>query len=181
MLKDTSQINTWNLYLTTTFNSSYPINAIWNWGDGTSGGASSHTYASPGWYNICVTAFFACGDSSYFCQTDSLYRSSSSMVTVNVINTANTILQNTGDMNAVKAFPNPFADNLTINLNSASNTTLTYSITDMYGSVITKEKVAVEKGENKFTLNTSDFGSGMYFVNVQDNNSKKMHTIKIVK
>ncbi len=103
------------------------------------------------------------------------------MITVNVINTSNAVQQIANNVNSVKAFPNPFADNLTINLNSASNTTVTYSITDMYGSVIAKEKVSVDKGENKITLNTSNFVSGMYFVNVQDNNSKKMHTTKIVK
>ncbi len=181
MYKDTSQVGVWNVYLASS-NNSYPANATWYWGDGSSstGLYPSHTYANAGLYTICVYATFACGDSSYYCQNDSLYKSSS-MITMHVINTANGIKNNTSEVNSIKVYPNPFADNLTINLSSVSGSTITYTISDMYGNLIVSEKLGIEKGENKIGINTSGFSGGMYFVNIIDGTSKKMQTLKIVK
>ncbi|MCB0554401.1 MAG: PKD domain-containing protein [Phaeodactylibacter sp.] len=43
----------------------------WSFGDGDSGSGASptHNYTQPGDYEICLTAFNTCGDSSQYCQT----------------------------------------------------------------------------------------------------------------
>src|SRR6185312_2231183 len=50
----------------------------------------SHTYSVAGKYNICLTAYASCGDSTVYCQNDSIYRYAnnstlSNMVYVNVV------------------------------------------------------------------------------------------------
>ncbi len=179
---DSTFLSTWNAYLYTN-NANYPINAVWSWGDGTSstGLYPSHTYSSAGWYTICVTAYFACGDSSYYCQTDSIYRNSSPMVTINVINSQTGIKNNTNNMTSLKAYPNPFNEDLTVNFTSCENNTLTYAMYDMMGNQIAKENVSVHKGDNEFKINTNAISKGVYFLNIVGNNGKKASTLKVVK
>jgi len=181
MYKDTSQVGVWNVYLASS-NNNFPVNAIWYWGDGTSstGLTPSHTYANAGLYTICLYANFACGDSSYYCQNDSLYKSSY-MISMHVFNAPTGIKNITNEVSSVKLYPNPFTDNLTINLNSLNGSAITYIISDMYGNQIMNEKVALNKGENKININAGGFSSGVYFVNIIDNTNKKMQTLKIVK
>jgi PKD repeat protein len=180
MNKDTAAFGAWDVYLTNNSVNS-PVSATWYWGDGSSDNAlyPTHTYAAPGWYTICVWAKFACGDSSYYCLSDSLYRSSS-IVSVTVVNTTAGIKTITSNLAAVKIYPNPFTDNLTIDLNSATGSAVTYSIYTMYGEQVATEKISLNKGENKIGINTSAISSGMYFVTITDSN-KKMQTFKVVK
>ena len=74
---------------------------VWHWGDSTSstGDTASHTYASAGYYNICVTVTDSAGCSANYCDTSVyLYKNQSGqMVYVDVlpqypagINTVNT-------------------------------------------------------------------------------------------
>jgi PKD repeat protein len=185
MVRDTFALSTWNIYLASN-TANYPSNAVWNWGDGTTstGLYPSHMYATAGWYTICVKAYYACGDSSYYCENDSVYRSNSSMVNMHVYNavTGQTAIKNvTNNIAGVKLYPNPFSDNLTLNLNASTGTAYTYTMSDMYGNQIISEKVLADKGENKIQLNTSNINSGVYFVTIMDNTTKKAQTIKVVK
>lgn len=183
MIPDSNAMGVWYAYLTTA-NGNYPNNAIWNWGDGTSsvGLYPSHTYTAAGWYTICVEAFFACGDSSYFCQYDSLYRSANSMIDVHVVNPSSVGIKNVSkSLAGVKLYPNPFGDNLTLELNSANSTSFTYTMMDVYGKQILNEKVSASVGENKIQINTGSISNGVYFVTVVDNQTKKAQTIKVVK
>jgi PKD repeat protein len=184
MHKDTTALSTWDVYLATN-NSTSPLSVTWYWGDGSSstGLSPTHTYAAPGWYNICIRATFACGDSSYYCQNDSVYRSSSSMVNMVVINTTGTtgIKTITNTLNAVNIYPNPFSDNLTIGLNSVTGSAVTYAISDLYGNVLATEKVSLSRGENKINLNTGNISSGVYFITIIDMSNKTTKTIKVVK
>jgi hypothetical protein len=63
----------WDLYI---YYSSNVVNARWYWGDGTDTLAlyPTHSYATAGMYNICITAYSPCGDSASYCQNDSIYR-----------------------------------------------------------------------------------------------------------
>ncbi len=182
LYQDSTQAGVWDAYLYT-FNSAYPINAVWTWGDGTSstGLYPTHTYSTPGWYSICVTAYFACGDSSTYCEYDSVYRSSAQMVTINVINGSNGIHTNTKTMTGVKIYPNPFTDNLTVNLTSYESNNVTCAMYDMMGNLILKENVNVNKGDNEFKLKTDGLNQGVYFINISGSDGKKVSTLKVVK
>ncbi len=110
LVKDTTQNNLWIAYV----NYSPEISdAIWDWGDGNSsyGLYGGHAYATPGNYNICVTAFTICGDSITFCISDSLYRSAqNTIVSVNVFPTITGITSHNKKESKLLIYPNP-ADN----------------------------------------------------------------------
>jgi len=183
LFPDSNQIGNgiWYAYLYATNN--YPVNALWSWGDGTysSGLFPSHNYTTAGWYNICVTAYFACGDSSTYCELDSVYKTSNQMVTINVLNGVNSIHANINNMTSLKAYPNPFTDGLTLNFTSYENKTITYTMFDMMGNQVAKENVSVHKGDNEFKINTNGISKGVYFINLSGNAGKKTSTIKVVK
>lgn len=180
MTQDTMQASTWNVNLYSNGLNTM-TGATWTWGDGTSstGLSPNHTYSTPGWYSICVTAFFSCGDSSSYCQSDSVYRSSAQMISVHVINMTTGIQTNTNSMTSLQAYPNPFTDDLTIKLTSYENKPLTCSIFDLMGNLVRKESVLVNKGDNEFKLKTADMGKGVYFIQVSGGG--KASTLKVVK
>jgi len=181
LFPDTSQVSTWYVnFYTNTGNS--PLNAVWSWGDSTTstGLSPSHVYANAGWYNICVTAYFACGDSSVFCLADSIYKTSG-MISVYVINNTTGITTNTNNMTSLKAYPNPFSDDLTVNFTSYESKTITYAMFDMLGNQVAKERVSVHKGDNEFKINTGVISKGVYFINLSGNDGKKTSAIKVVK
>jgi PKD repeat protein len=159
--------------------------AVWNWGDGTStaGMNPSHTYSSPGWYNICVYVYASCGDSTAVCQNDSVYRMGhmgSGMVTVNVVNTSAGIKTNINDA-TIKLYPNPVADNLTLQINSNTGNTITYALYDVYGKLILNQKAKLVSGENQLQINTSELTEGVYFVHIVNEQTKNANTFKIIK
>jgi len=181
MYPDTSQISTWYVnFYTNTGNS--PLNAVWNWGDGTTstGLNPGHTYASVGWYNICVTAYFACGDSSVYCHSDSIYKTGS-MISVYVINNTNGVHAVSQNLTLLKAYPNPFSDALTVNFSSNENSKVHYTLFDVMGNEVVKEYVSAKKGDNEIKMNTIDLNKGVYFLNIIGNDGKKASTIKVVK
>ncbi len=168
--------------------SSQVSSAVWSWGDGTStaGMYPSHTYAAAGWYTICVEVYASCGDSSSTCQMDSVYRmahnsTSANMVTVTVIGGSNGIKTNTNAISGIKIYPNPFTDNLTVNLSSYQSNNVICAMYDMMGNLILKENVLVNKGDNEFKLKTDGLNQGVYFVNIVGNDGKKVSTLKVVK
>jgi len=179
---DSSQTGLWYAYLIAT-NYNGLLNAVWSWGDGTSstGVYPSHTYSSAGWYTICVTAYWACGDSTTYCSTDSIYKAAGSMVTINVVNGSNGIHTNTNSMTSLNAYPNPFTDDLTVNFTSYENKMITYTLFDMLGNQVLKQNVNAHKGDNEVKINTGDIGKGVYFINLSGNDGKKVGTIKVVK
>lgn len=178
LVQDTTQVSTWNVYMINS-NGTYPLNALWSWGDGTSSSGlfPSHTYASPGWYSICLTAYFAC-DTTTYCQTDSVYRNSAQMIDLYVINTQNGITSQLRD-NSLKAYPNPFTDELKITFNSTRRAIFTGILYDVMGHEILKNKIEFRVGENEFWFDTSELGRGVYFLQISDGKIK--NTIKVVK
>lgn len=179
---DSTQTGTWYAWLYAT-NYNNIVNAVWSWGDGTTstGIYPTHTYTAAGWYTICVTTYFACGDSSYYCQTDSMYKAMG-MVTVNVISGVSGINnQNNTSMTSLKAYPNPFNEDLTVNFTSYENKTITYVMYDMMGNQLLKETVSAHKGDNEVKINTGSISHGVYFINLSGADGKKASTIKVVK
>ncbi|HXD93429.1 MAG TPA: PKD domain-containing protein [Bacteroidia bacterium] len=155
----------WDLYVN--FGSSV-VNATWYWGDGNSstGLYPSYAYDSAGVYNICVTAYNACGDSVTFCQNDSIYRlnhnSTSSLIThVNVLSTNST----TG-INQVKAttpqlniYPNPSNGNFVVETNDATNKML--QIYDINGNLVLSQTVS-----GTTNVDASNLNNGIYNLNI---------------
>ncbi len=80
----------------------------------------------------------------------------------------------------VKAYPNPFANELNISFNSAKNTSGLVEITNIQGKVITVKNTDVQKGLNTITLTElNDLSAGIYFVRLSVNGETQV--MKLVK
>lgn len=158
--KDASIPNTWDGYPSY----SYQVTtATWYWGDGIStiGLYPNHTYASGGQYYICVTAFSSCGDSANYCYSDSLWRTTSNMVNINMINNSTTgISQNTNSFRQFSIYPNPTTNQFFIEANT--NEKLTMDLYDVNGRYVLNKIV-----NNKSAIDVSDLNEGIYTVKIK--------------
>jgi len=165
--------------------SPYIASARWYWGDGKDTLAlyPSHTYSVAGRYNICVTAYSACGDSAQSCQNDTVYRlgnnsAYSTMVYINVdsssTHTTGTPLS-FGEGQGVRLYPNPASTSLTLTLSQAEGT-YSFSIYDMLGNTV-KQSIIYN---TESIINIADLSNGMYQLRVLKNNNTVYQT-KVVK
>lgn len=95
--------------------------------------------------------------------------------TVNVLAKSNPLCFNAGtnDLNNAVTYlstsPNPVYDNLFVNTNIATSGNYESIVTDIAGKVIFSEKVNLNVGENNWRINTNNFNSGLYFLNIAQN------------
>jgi hypothetical protein len=154
----------WDLYI---YYSANVVNARWYWGDGTDTLAlyASHVYNATGNYNICVTAYSSCGgDSSMFCQNDSLYRTTANqMIKVKVLHgQATDISQLRMQNDDFRIYPNP--TNSVINVQVARNINReNIQVTDILGNVVIQNLIL---STQHLTLDVSSLSAGVYFVRV---------------
>ncbi|MES2690819.1 MAG: T9SS type A sorting domain-containing protein [Bacteroidota bacterium] len=76
----------------------------------------------------------------------------------------------------VATTPNPFNDKITVVYNSATASAVTFEVIDLIGKVHynTTEHV---KGDHAFTVNTSAFPQGIYFIRITNGNEVKTQRI----
>ncbi|MEI6815060.1 MAG: kelch repeat-containing protein [Bacteroidota bacterium] len=139
-----------------------PIHYDWNWGDSTTHDTTlypSHTYATAGYYNICLTITDAVGCSSTYCYNYYLMRGKNSMINVIVISPttgSNQIKKN--DYCAL--FPNPNNGNFTLNYHQSSNN-CELQLIDLSGRVVYKQTFTELEGSQ--TINVSNLDNGIYY------------------
>jgi PKD repeat protein len=156
-----------------------PITYLWSWGDGNYDYTAypTHTYAGPGFYNICLTISDSSGCNSTYC--DSTYLSvmndegrSSSAVTV-IIQPISTGVPGIAASHAVSVFPNPVQNQLTIRGSMVSSV-------EMYSAIGTKvvSMRAIDARE-ELRVDVSLLSPGIYFLQVQS--AGKIFSQKIIK
>jgi hypothetical protein len=160
LTQDTNSTNIWYAF---PIYSSIVDSAKWDWGDGTStsGCYPSHTYTSAGWYNICVTAYTACGDSISYCLNDSINK------IINVLNNnpvgLNQVINSKHHLNI---YPNPFSVHTTLHTdNFFHNSTLT--VYNLHGQAVVQVKNI--SGQTVVLLR-DNLASGLYFVHLTEAN-----------
>jgi PKD repeat protein len=158
--------------------SSQVINAIWTWGDGTSstGLYPSHTYAAAGNYNICVKVYLACGDSSTYCQTDSLSRNSSAnqIVQISVVKQITGISQITKINNQINLYPNPAQNNFTVEVSTNEKQTL--HLFDVNGKQVLSQII-----NSTTSIDVSNLSQGVYNLSVISSDGVVNKRLVIVK
>ncbi|MBS1583990.1 MAG: T9SS type A sorting domain-containing protein [Bacteroidetes bacterium] len=137
-----------------TYNGSVPYDSLkWTFGDAqqtyTTGTTTSHTYAVPGTYNVCVTAYTTC-DSNTYCHTV--------QVAVGVSNIAG--------MEHIIIYPNPSSDELHID-NAAQGTKV--RLFNVMGQMVYEGMI---QGKNE-AINISALKQGTYLITLTDS---KGHT-----
>ncbi len=152
----------------------------WYWGDGhdTLALYPSHVYSTPGRYNICVTAYSACGDSAQYCQNDTVYRASNStMVYINVDSSSahNTNLSHISSLNTqVSLYPNPNNGTFTLQLNEYENSSV--EVYNIIGECVYHQPTTSTINQ----INMAGFANGMYQLRVLKNNNP-VYQSKILK
>ncbi len=85
------------------------------------------------------------------------------------------VVVETKENNALKVFPNPAKDVLNVSFNASSGTTLT--LTDIFGRTVYTSSVSA--GANNILVNTSDFSTGMYILNLVSENGSVSSKVTI--
>lgn len=76
--------------------------------------------------------------------------------------------------------PNPFSDDLRIDIQSEINEQIEYSIIDVSGRIVFSDQLQLTKGTNLLNYNTTELNSGFYSLVIR-NNQGDSKTIKLLK
>jgi hypothetical protein len=77
----------------------------------------------------------------------------------------------------LSVFPNPTSDNLILQLNDYNNEKLSYQLYDMQGKLLSNGQVTALQTR----INTASLPSATYFINVVNQENKKVQSFKIIK
>ncbi len=78
---------------------------------------------------------------------------------------------------SLSIFPNPTADNLTLQIRDYNNENLSYQLFDMQGKLLSNGQVTAQQTQ----INTASLSSATYFINVVNQENKKVQSFKIIK
>ncbi len=78
---------------------------------------------------------------------------------------------------SLSVYPNPTADNLTLQISDFKNETLSYQLIDLQGKLISNGQVTAKQTQ----INTSNLPPASYFVNVVTKKNKKVQSFKFIK
>jgi hypothetical protein len=76
-------------------------------------------------------------------------------------------------------YPNPFAEQITMEVKSQENSLCNWSIYDMTGNEVIRGNNELMKGENTLNIDASELAKGVYMLNAIINNEK--HSFRILK
>jgi hypothetical protein len=181
--------NTGNYFAYNMSSGSGNVSYMWNFGDGSTSTQQYpfHQYATPGNYVICltVTATYStvlggtttCSDT--YCDSSSVQRMAAGflMNQINVIPQSTTGIKQAHILTGLNAYPNPMADELTIEVATTNDTKLTYVLVDALGRLVLKGNL----NNSKTTISTSDLENGFYSLSITNEKGSSLKTIKLVK
>ena len=183
IFKDSSNVGNYFAYNLST--GTGVLSYLWNFGDGSTSTQQYpfHQYATPGHYIVCLTitatsGTATCTDSN--CDSSSVHKMSAGflMGQLNVKPQVTTGVKENAIINGLNAFPNPMADELTIEVELTNNKVdFTYSIIDALGQVVLSNKLV----DSKTIVNTTSLDKGFYFLTIFSSDKKSEKTIKLVK
>ena len=180
--KDSTQLPNivWNAYPTYSQNTT---SVVWDWGDGTTSTGNmypSHTYSASGTFSICVSTTVNCGQTDSYCLNSNIFKTTNTNatgpITINVIQTV-TGIKEQSPLIDLKAFPNPIADELTIEATTTNDNELTFVLVDALGRLVLTGNL----NNSKTTINTSNLEKGFYSLSVTNEKRNSLKTIKLVK
>jgi PKD repeat protein len=157
---------------------------LWDFGDGTTSSQQYpfHQYAIPGQYIVCLTVTSTSGTTTCadtYCDSSSVQRMAAGfqMSQVNVIPLSVTGIKQIEKEIGLIAFPNPIADELTIEATTTNDNKLTFVLVDALGRIVLTGNL----NNSKTTINTSNLEKGFYSLSVTNEKGSSLKTIKLVK
>ncbi len=82
---------------------------------------------------------------------------------------------------ALNVYPNPSQGQTNMHFTSPQSTNLRYNIVDKLGRIVIHKEISVQQGNNRFTINTSQLSTGIYFVQLTDGQQKVSKKLTIVR
>ena len=162
-----------------------PLTYQWTWGDNSfqdSMPYPHHTYQQAGYYNICLHITDAFGCTSTYCDSSYLQRNANTMVYVNVINPTTLGIKPVESLSNWSVYPNPVANEMTINYNLSSSSNVMINIYDMLGNKVSS--IANEKevaGQHAITWNAKSIPQGIYNMQIIVDNKILNQKITVMK
>ncbi|MDB4088295.1 PKD domain-containing protein [Flavobacteriales bacterium] len=160
----------------------------WDFGDGSaplSGLNVTHTYATHGSYNVCLTvvsstAIGTC--TSIFCDTLTV-DSSGTVRSAFTVTTGNSIasVDEKKSINGLTLYPNPAQEFINLDFEAINSSDLNVRIYDTKGSVVQVFNKFIHTGSNKIQINTSVLKEGLYIIQLQDGESFVTKRFQVVK
>ena len=156
-----------------------PISYLWTWGDATSdtGATPTHTYASEGFYDICLSITDGAGCSCMNCWSANLARMEAvnTMITVSVVPSIPTGTS-AGDDEEIVLYPNP-AENQSA-IYSGQLAISFVEIYDVLGEKVFSRKPGADSGQQKIYFDVGALNNGIYFMKVTTDEGEK--TAKLI-
>ena len=81
------------------------------------------------------------------------------------------IKENQKTLSSLSLFPNPANDNAVLKISSNKEQNTQMSIYTVMGSLVDKQSITLNTGENDIKLNVKNYPSGVYFVSINDGNT----------
>ncbi len=169
-----------------------PLTYLWSWGDGTydSTAYPSHTYATSGFYNICLTITDSVGCTNTYCSSYYLMMPQTPIIHVNVYPPGGIFvgINNKTKEETITIAPNPFTSQTTISFseefrNNGTGSQHTIKIMNLVGECIQQ----LTTNNKQLILDMSNVAKGIYFVRIEDTSAgsvtenKKVVNRKIIK
>lgn len=71
------------------------------------------------------------------------------------------------DVENLNAIPNPFSNNTTITFESKSSNEAVFTVYNVLGKAIYREKLSAKKGTNSFVFSKNNLANGVYVYSIQ--------------
>lgn len=78
---------------------------------------------------------------------------------------------------SLTAFPNPTTENLTLQISEYNNEKLSYQLFDMQGKQLSNGQIVTQQTQ----INMNNLPTAIYFINVRNQENKKVQSFKIIK
>ena len=156
------------------------LSYLWDFGDGNTANTAypTHTYASAGVYDVCLTVSDSSGCSDTYC--DSIFAvARQEGFTINVIAPQTVGVEETDNqpLQLNGLYPNPAAEQATFDFDSKVQATAQLTITNNLGQVVDVRSITVLPGNNLVQLETATLSKGLYFVQLRAD-AQNVHLIE---
>lgn len=149
-----------------------PFNYNWDWGDGNTSSnilLASHTYSSPGYYNICFSVTDGDGCVSTYCDSSTyINKTEGAIITVNVVSSIPThVIEGNETERVVSVFPNPSIGVFNVFLDLPKEEEVNLKLFNHLGQEVVNQKTVVSSNGIITPLDASKLANGVYFLSVQ--------------
>lgn len=157
-----------NWIVDNTSSSAHVLNYFWYWGDGSysAGVSPSHTYSTPGYFNICLHVSDSTGCVDSYCDSSTYVFKTDEIITVNVVDKTaiSTFIEKPTEEKQFMVFPNPSNGIFNIQLPvEVDNKDVNLNVTNLLGEVVFSQKMT----QQNTTLDITQQPKGIYIISFQ--------------